>query len=1573
METEKSSVTDFINENNINTDEGAILNDNTNAENVNNEEFKLDPLLNELSEELARVQGDMESAYTNLSRITGKESFGNYAKYMKSLTAIKTIFMRNGINDPADLFRRLNQVGAASGLPSQIAGPISMNNFVYNLLNEIVWGNTKDRKKSILRLTQDAAGIAVDTFGLGYSIFAAKMDPSLKGETFAERFLERYMTVSDTTITTRSYDLENAVVRNLDIDPDVELTSYKPIADDGISNKPIDADIPNKPVDVDIPNVGRGSITSRQLRTQLNKLNNAFGEVMGYGSYDFNLARENYNAAVDPDTGITGTSYKPTGDVDVPNSGSKPSLGSNTSEVYNPGSRFGSINNAANTGLNALGVGLSAYGLGFSLYDIITAGQEGKINARHITNVIGNTLGLLANCLAFAGPIGAIAGAIIGGVGAVVSSAGQIASLPSDASSLQKFTASMAIMVSSIPLMPDVPSIIKAMKLEELKHSANNDIDRDTYSTLHKISALNATPIINTFSPGYTLKLQKDLFEKLTNDYKTEPDFFKHLFESRVIEQVGKYADEVIKEMGANAFTYETYQTPGTVGNIVEGNNYNTTLYRQTHVNGETHTNAIGYHFKEEGNKKREIRLDVGEKGTGKIDSFYHEDISKTMADKIAKDLNGTKINQNYVDMGNTRNYLVTKLMNFINQEIQLNGGDDIVEFKETLRAKDAKNIYAKVDGGEGHDGANLGNITEKNHQLYKGDFYSGSNKLDVRHVGSVNNSTIVTLSNFEEIYLPSTKYAHNIINHIQEDSSSDKPKTIRLIAPKAGKNEINFTDVTKSRLEFIGSVYENIVNGTNNDDYMSGNGLSTSEENEKINVVMDNLKPLIHNRIDTSYDFLNDRSFKQAVISLGLNSNEKIGSTFHGMEGNDILIGGIGTDKLYGDDGNDYLDGGLLGRDELYGGKGNDTLKINYMTKVIDGGEGTDIVDFSNIDEDIKLNFNSGERYSVGRRFMDNLKSIEGVKGGTGNDTFTGYLNSENMIEGNEGNDEIIGGNKNDFLAGGKGNDALYGNDGDDILNGKEGRNNLYGGAGKDILMDNHLNTTVDGGEGIDCVDYSRYDGSVSVDLQNQKVEFFESNTDTSIGNHNITSIEQVKGSKNNDTINGFETSGNSIFGYKGNDSIIGGSEADLLNGGEGDDELNGQDGNDNLVGGNGFDQIYGGDGNDLIIGGKSKDQIYGGSGDDLIFSDDMNSYNTPDEDRFVASYINGEDGNDSIYGSDYQDRIYGGSGDDYIDGRKGFNELYGEEGNDTIYAIEGHSNVHAGDGDDIVYDYSGNRGVYDGIIINVSGGNGYDRVDYSKSDLNVNIDLKFGTAEFGDGSKHNVLGFESVIGSNLSDSIKGNYADNHLEGKDGDDSIYGYEGNDRIHGDEGNDNIVGGEGNDMLFGENGDDTLVGNEGNDMITAGEGDDTLVGSEGNDMLFGGNGTDTYKFEGSFGNDMIYDPGDGNDIISFEDKRKEDIFFERENDNLIIKVIGESNSITVNNWYSEKDCKLDIKYADGSSITKNKIDLLVDQMAGFESERGVSWEDAMKENIQNNNNVLASSNGAAAYNILNNSF
>jgi hypothetical protein len=107
------------------------------------------------------------------------------------------------------------------------------------------------------------------------------------------------------------------------------------------------------------------------------------------------------------------------------------------------------------------------------------------------------------------------------------------------------------------------------------------------------------------------------------------------------------------------------------------------------------------------------------------------------------------------------------------------------------------------------------------------------------------------------------------------------------------------------------------------------------------------------------------------------------------------------------------------------------------------------------------------------------------------------------------------------------------------------------------------------------------------------------------------------------NNTMYGVNTTNNYIYGYGGNDIIVGGALSDALYGG---------DGADRLYGGGGNDWINGGNGNDLIDGGTGSDRLYDGFGNDRVGGG-------ADRDFFYLTV------------DDQIDFIHGGTGSDIVD----------------------------------------------------------------------------------------------------------------------------------------------------------------------------------------------------------------------------------------------------------------------------------------------------------------------------------
>lgn len=88
------------------------------------------------------------------------------------------------------------------------------------------------------------------------------------------------------------------------------------------------------------------------------------------------------------------------------------------------------------------------------------------------------------------------------------------------------------------------------------------------------------------------------------------------------------------------------------------------------------------------------------------------------------------------------------------------------------------------------------------------------------------------------------------------------------------------------------------------------------------------------------------------------------------------------------------------------------------------------------------------------------------------------------------------------------------------------------------------------------------------------------------------------------NDTIVG-SSSGEAINGNIGFDSLLGGAGDDTLRGGRDSDRIFGEAGDDILNGNLGQDLVLAGDGNDLVRGGQDEDLLVGGNGRDTLIGD--------------------------------------------------------------------------------------------------------------------------------------------------------------------------------------------------------------------------------------------------------------------------------------------------------------------------------------------------------------------------------
>ena len=398
------------------------------------------------------------------------------------------------------------------------------------------------------------------------------------------------------------------------------------------------------------------------------------------------------------------------------------------------------------------------------------------------------------------------------------------------------------------------------------------------------------------------------------------------------------------------------------------------------------------------------------------------------------------------------------------------------------------------------------------------------------------------------------------------------------------------------------------------------------------------------------------------------------------GNTGNDQILGGSGNDTLVGGRGNDTLDG--QGHDDsLLGGAGDDIFVLGNGSggdDVVDGGEGFNQIQVHGTGASDNLTIGANNRRITATRGLatitaDNNMSVQRlvVNAGFGEDTVT--VNDLSTIDcailvivnGDEGNDRLtaqgsrlglarlmMNGNAgNDTIIGSLDGDSLSGNDGDDAINGLAGNDSILGGAGADIVAGGLGDDTLDGGDGADFVTGNAGNDRMRGGADNDTLRGFEGD-------------DTLDGQAGDDNLNGMD--GNDVIrGGVGKDQLVGGSGNDSLDGGRNDDSINGNTGDDSIVGDHGNDFISAGDGNNTVYGGDGNDTILSEGGDDIVVAGDGDDVVSTDGGNDV---ILGGDGSDSIQAGGGNDTILGGDGDDVLNGQGGSDVVAGQQGIDVI-----------------------------------------------------------------------------------------------------------------------------------------------------------------------------------------------------------------------------------------------------------------------------------------------------------------
>lgn len=487
--------------------------------------------------------------------------------------------------------------------------------------------------------------------------------------------------------------------------------------------------------------------------------------------------------------------------------------------------------------------------------------------------------------------------------------------------------------------------------------------------------------------------------------------------------------------------------------------------------------------------------------------------------------------------------------------------------------------------------------------------------------------------------------------------------------------------------------------------------------------------------------------------------------------------------DNVVGTPFDDTLQGNVSNNNVLNGGAGDDTYvffrasnSVNLGSDTILDYAGDDTLDFSGFGTDGVFTALYNAPPTTTNQFQVNrvgsaeltlqvpVNQLENVIGSAGNDDINGI--GGGVLMGGAGDDTLdvvgddatlIGGEGNDYLDADNYRATLEGGRGDDTLNGEAGdttyvfvRDDTVTDLGDDVIVGEGANV------GLDVLDFSAYEGGVTVDLVSLTAIDYGSGAFSVV--FDASTIENVIGSADVDWIIG-DARPNRLQGGGGSDSIVGGS---------GDDTLIGEDGNDTLIGNDGADQLEGGMGNDSLTGNGGNDsylftQYEGedlgqdtvtegasdGTNDALDFSGfgagatvDLSTSSTPQAvstgnlqlvltnastiERIEGSefddYVTAGSGTTALYGHFGDDTLlggsaagvtlYGGAGDDVITAATNSTKLYGGPGNDQLTGGAGTDSLYGEAGDDVL------SGTGDATY----GGLGHDYVDlYWDSDPSV------------------------------------------------------------------------------------------------------------------------------------------------------------------------------------------------------------------------------------------------------------
>ena len=733
-----------------------------------------------------------------------------------------------------------------------------------------------------------------------------------------------------------------------------------------------------------------------------------------------------------------------------------------------------------------------------------------------------------------------------------------------------------------------------------------------------------------------------------------------------------------------------------------------------------------------------------------------------------------------------------------------------------------------------------------------------------------------------------------------------------------------------------------------------------------------------------------------------------------NGGSGNDLLNGGVGADILVGGTGDDtYVVDDLGDQVTENLNEGTDTVQSRISVVL-----GTNVENLTLLGTAAITGTGTGLDNVLTGNSAANI-----LTGGAGNDTYV-VSTGDTVVEAvNQGLDTVVsdvtwtlGANlENLTLTGGAAingtgntlNNVLIGNSANNSLNGGTGADQMAGGGGNDTyVVDNAGDVVAElANEGTDLVQ-SSLSYSLGANVENLTLLGTAAITGTGTGLDNVltgnSAVNILTGGAGNDTyvVGAGDTVTEAV--NAGTDTVqsavtwtLGANVENLTL--TGTAAINGT--------GNALDNVLTGNSAvNILTGGAGNDTYVVGAGDTVTEAANAGT----DTVQSAVTWTLGANFENLILtgtatsngtGNTLNNLLTGNSADNVLNGGTGVDTLLGGLGNDT-YVVDNAGDVvteNAHEGTDTVQ-----SSVTVTLAANVENltltgtaaingtGNALDNVLIGNSAANVltggvgNDTYVVGTGDSivenaGAGTDTVQSSITWALGANLENlTLTGTTAINGT-GNALDNVLTGNSAANVLTGGTGNDTYVVGTGDSIVeSAASGTDTVqssitwtLGADLENLTLIGTSaingtgnavNNTLLGNSANNVLTGLGGNDTYRYSRGGGQDTVVDNAGTADAMLFGATINPlDLVISRQANDLRLSIHGSSDQITVQNWYVGTTNRTEtIQAGNGQALLSTQVDQLIQAMAGFTTQTGLTWDQAIDQRPQDVQTVLAAS-------------